>query len=432
MLAAAGVARPARAASGQTIVIGAGIAGLAAAQALVAGGQRVVVLESRDRIGGRLWTSNRWSGLPVDLGASWIHGVKRNPITALADAAGAQRLQTRYDRSLTLDATGRSLDLDAVTERAEAMIEAARADIEDDDQDVSLRQAVEQSPGWRKADPAERRLFRHIINATCEQEYGGDWGALSAWNFDAAKEFGGGDVLFPDGYGQIAAHLARGLDIRLNEPVTRIDPGARVVTALGSHAADQVVVTLPLGVLQAAPALFGDSLAPARQAALTALRMGLLNKCWLRFDRVQWPDDVDWIEWLGPQDGVWAEWLSLARHRPLPVLLGFNAGAQARALEQLDDAATVASAHQALRAMFGTRFPAPLQAQITRWGQDRHSLGSYSFQAVGTSPQTRRDLAGADWDGALVFAGEACSPDHSSTVHGAYASGVAAAKLILG
>ena len=158
--------------------------------------------------------------------------------------------------------------------------------------------------------------------------------------------------------------------------------------------------------------------------------MGLLNKCWLRFDRIAWDDSVDWIEWLGPQDGHWAQWVSLARAAKAPVLLAFHAGSQASDLEHLDDTATMAAAHDALKSMFGTAFPAPLAAQVTRWSQDPLSLGSYSFHATGTSPATRRALAGTDWDGRLVFAGEATDPDYPGTAHGAVLSGRAAARRI--
>ena len=80
--------------------------------------------------------------------------------------------------------------------------------------------------------------------------------------------------------------------------------------------------------------------------------------------------------------------------------------------------------------MFGTAFPTPVAAQVTRWSQDPFALGSYSFHAVGSSPATRRALAGADWDGRLVFAGEATSSDYPGTAHGAFLSGQAAARTI--
>ena len=110
-----------------------------------------------------------------------------------------------------------------------------------------------------------------------------------------------------------------------------------------------------------------------------------------------------------------------------PVLVGFNAAEAAAEIEAARDDDTVRAAHDALRAMFGTRFPAPVGAQITRWGSDPFSRGSYSFTAVGTSPATRQALAGAEWDGRLWFAGEATSPDHFGTAHGALMSGQQAA-----
>ena len=56
------------------IVVGAGMAGLTAAKKLHDAGFNVTVLEARDRVGGRMWTSHKWEDAPIDLGASWIHG----------------------------------------------------------------------------------------------------------------------------------------------------------------------------------------------------------------------------------------------------------------------------------------------------------------------------------------------------------------------
>ncbi len=426
---------PLRAATEQSVlVIGAGIAGLSAARAAMAAGHRVTVIEAKTRIGGRVWTSRLWPDVPADMGASWIHGTKGNPLTALADQAGAARVPTSYGSALTLDAAGQSFDPDMAMARAEALVAKARNAVHDNDIDLSLADAVLGSKGWRRADDAERRLVRHFINSTVEQEYGSDWHAASARYFDDGDEFGGGDVLFPGGFEQIASHLAQGLTLRTGAAVTSIGPdGAGVAVTLTNGevlTADQAIVTLPLGVLQSPLVRFAESLSTERQAAIDGLGMGLLNKCWLRFDRIAWPAEVDWIEWLGPKDGHWAEWVSLAPAMDAPVLLGFNAGAQALEVEALDDAATVDAAHQALRAMFGTAFPAPIGAQITRWSRDPFSVGSYSFNAVGTGAKTRKALRGADWDGRLIFAGEAASHDHPGTVHGALMSGLHAASLV--
>lgn len=421
--------RPTGQARQRIVVIGAGLAGLSAARLLHDAGQDVTVIEARDRIGGRIVTSRAWAGLPMDLGASWIHGTRGNPLTDLARAAGAQTVATRYDAALLLGPEGDEIDPDL--RPAERLLRRALADAERQSRDVSVLQAVEAAPEWRAADAGSRRLVQYLINATLEQEYGGPARLLSAWHGQDAAEFGGADVIFPGGFDQIPAHLARGLSIRLGARVTEIAPG-RVRLSDGTQiAADRVICTLPLGVLQSGRVRFAQSLARARQSAIDGLRMGLLNKCWLRFDRIHWPDDVDWIGWLGPRPGYWGEWVSLARTFRAPVLLGFNAADQASEIERLDDRATLAAAQDALRAMFGTGFPAPVAAQITRWGQDPFALGSYSFNAVGTGPATRRALAGGDWDGQIWFAGEAASAEYLGTAHGAVLSGRAAAQGVL-
>lgn len=306
----------------------------------------------------------------MDLGASWIHGTRRNPLTDLARAASAQTVATDYDAAL--------------------------------------------------------------VNSSLEHEYSGSASALSAWHGQDAKAYGGPDVLFPQGFDQLTQYLARELTVRLSERVTRIAPGAVTLASGEVLAARAVICTLPLGVLKSGQVQFAEPIARERQSAIGGLQMGLLNKCWLRFDRVAWPDDVDWIGWLGPQPGYWAEWVSLAYRLRQPVLVAFHAADAAHALERQSDADTVAAAHEALQQMFGTRFPAPKQAQITRWAQDRFALGSYSFNAVGTHALTRRALAGPDWDGALWFAGEATSAHHFGTAHGAYESGQAVAAALLG
>lgn len=100
-------------------------------------------------------------------------------------------------------------------------------------------------------------------------------------------------------------------------------------------------------------------------------------------------------------------------------------------MEERSDAEMTAEAHQALQVMFGADFPEPVGAQITRWSRDPFTHGAYSFNAVGTTRATHKDLAGPDWDGGLIFAGEACEPMYFGTAHGAVLSGQTAARTTL-
>jgi monoamine oxidase len=433
---AALAATPARAASPSVLVIGAGLAGLSAARDLHSAGVKVTVLEARDRIGGRIWTSRAWPDLPMDMGASWIHSTKGNPLTKLADQAAVARLATSYDSAIALDAAGQEIDLSSAYALADKTIRAARAKAETRDSDQSLKDAILATPSWVQADDPTRRLIRHVVNGSVEAEYGGAWDEVSAWYFDEAAEFAGGDKLFPKGFDQITDHLAKGLTIRTGAVVASVvqsAAGVQVTLTDGAIVqADHVIVTVPLGVLKSGGIAFDPPLAPARQAAIQTLGMGLLNKCMLRFDRIAWPADVDWIEWLGPRDGAWSQWLSFAQVTGAPVLLAFHGGDEARRLERLSDAEVTAEAQRALKTMFGSDFPAPMATQITRWSQDPFTHGAYSFNATGTTPETRPALAGADWGGRLIFAGEACEPDYWGTAHGALLSGRRAAAEIMG
>jgi monoamine oxidase len=311
-------------------------------------------------------------------------------------------------------------------------IERALLAAQDEDPDRSVQAAVERAPWWSGLSRAERMAADFWLNSTIEQEYAGSTTALSAHWYDSAGAFDGEDVLFPGGYKAIVDFLARGVPIELGQTVRRIAwdaAGAQVATDSAVYSGDRVVVTLPLGVLKTGAVTFDPGLPAAQRRAIAALGMGVLNKCFLRFPRVFWPDEFDWLERIAAERGQWVEWVSFARPTGLPILLGFNAADFGREIEGWSDQQIVDSAMQALRGLFGRAIPDPVDAQITRWASDPLAFGSYSFNALGATPQMRDDLA-RPVDGRIFFAGEAAERDYFATVHGAYLSGLRAAKQI--
>ncbi|MFO7585444.1 MAG: FAD-dependent oxidoreductase [Anaerolineales bacterium] len=413
------------------LVLGAGMAGLSAARELTRRGTRVIVLEARTRIGGRTWTDASL-GLPLDMGASWIHGTRGNPLTELADEVGAKRVRTDYDNITRYASDGRQLSAreDAeIDEILDTLTELIAKWQEDFDDDVSLQATI--SAYLQEADlPAEtlRRAW-YAVNTAIEHEYAADAADLSLYWFDNADDYGGEDVIFPDGYGQLISHLADGLDIRLGHIVRSVEvgpSGVRVQTERGQFEADKVVVALPLGVLKGQDISFNPPLPAEKRRAMARMGFGVLNKVYLQFDEVFWDADAHLLGYVSERKGEWCEWLNLAPLVGAPVLLGFNAGRFGLEIESWTDEQVVASALSVLRRIYGPGVPDPRGWLLTRWGSDPFARGSYSSLMPGAEPDDYDTLA-APVDNILFFAGEHTLREHPATVHGAYLSGLRAA-----
>ena len=299
--------------------------------------------------------------------------------------------------------------------------------------DATVLSVASDALGLSELSAADRERVNYALTEL-ELAYAGSVSRLSARSYDADDALGGPDVLFPGGYGRLIAHVARGLDVRTGTPVTAVRRGARgvdVVTSAGVVRASRVVVTLPLGVLQRGVVAFDPPLPDRTRSAIAALGTGVLDKCFLRFPEVFWPQ-TDWIGTLSDSEhpGAWNQWIDLSRATGQPLLLGFTAADVAARLETLTDDAIVAEAMHRMRTVFGD-IPDPIGAQVTRWASDPHAYGSYSFWAEGAPASCRRDLAAAV-DDVIHFAGEATHERFASTVHGAFESGIRAAEEIVG
>ncbi len=428
----------AQAAGSSVLVVGAGVAGLAAARMLHDAGYTVTILEARDRIGGRVWTNRTLDGLPLDVGASWIHGVEGNPLTALADAAGIQRATTNYENMLVYRADGTPVSDEQITALEslfDTVMETAAdlAEARDSDTDLGtvIQQAMDEETGDLSDD--ERILMAYLVNTTIEHEYAASVGQLSAYYWDNDKAYGGEDVISVNGYDWLTTLLADGLDVRLNAPVEAVAydaDGVQISAGGNQYEADYALITVPLGVLKAGVIAFDPPLPARKQQAIAALQMGILNKLYLRFPSAFWDADADFIDVAAQGEGQSLEFLNIARLNGQPILLGFTAGEYGLALEALDDAAFIEGMMDTLRALYGDDIPEPIGYLRTRWGQDAYSYGSYSFYGVGSTPDDRAALGKAIGD-VLFFAGEAVHDTSPSTVHGALLSGQQAAQEIM-
>ncbi|KAL9269730.1 Polyamine oxidase 2-like protein [Drosera capensis] len=429
--------------SPSVIVIGAGMAGIAAARALYEASFQVIVLESRDRIGGRVCTDYTF-GFPIDLGASWLHGVcNENPLAPLIGRLGLPLYRTSGDNSVLydhdlesyalFDVDGNQVPAELVVKVGEAFeeilkeCEKVREELEED---ISIKQGFsivfERRPELRLVGLAHKVLQWYL----CRMEgwFASDAETISLQNWDQEELLPGGHGLMVRGYLPVMNTLAKGLDIRLNHRVTGVFhrlKGVRVTTEGGSSfIADAVVVAVPLGVLQSNLIKFEPRLPEWKERAISDLGVGIENKIVLHFENVFWPN-VEFLGVVSETSYGCSYFLNLHKATGHPVLVYMPAGKLAQDIEKMSDEAAASFAFTQLKKILPDA-SSPVQYLVSRWGSDINTLGSYTYDKVG-KPHDLYERLRIPVDN-IFFAGEATSMLYPGSVHGAYATGLQAAE----
>ncbi len=414
-------ARPAFAAlpsNPAVIIVGAGMAGIAAAHALVEENVSVAVLEARGRVGGRAFAESDTFGVPFDHGCAWLQGGERNPLHRLAARLGFGTAADSGELRVYKDAT--DLSAYAVDEIGDALglMTAALEQAGDAGHDVPAATFVR-----------PRTDFERIAAATIGPwEAGVELDQLSVADWHAQA---GGDRLVPLGLGNMVAAYAEGLPVRLSTPVWVIDwrgPGVAVVTPDGTLGAKACLVTVPTGVLAEGGIVFDPPLPDRHRAAIDGLPMGLLDRIALQFA----PGALDappgtWV-YQARSDGRLAA--MLLRPFGSELAIGLAGGDLARELERAGEAAALDFGLSTVVDLFGTAVRQRMLAgRATRWGREHWSLGAYSAARPGRHPD--RAALALPVANRIFFAGEACALEWATQLPGAYLTGRAAARSIV-
>ena len=402
-------------------VVGAGAAGGAAARTATRAGLTTVLLEAKRRIGGRAWTREVRPGLPVDLGAHWLHSADRNPLARFGRRAGFALEEAVPERAIFFPDAGRWADAAERQERlaffrhCEALIAAAAAA----GRDVPIAEILPDHPRWRP-------LFEHWVAVYTAV----DPGQASAADYANYRDTHA-NGLVREGYGALVARYGADLPVALATPVSAIDWGGRrirLATPAGTVEAAAVVLTVSTGVLAAEAIRFDPPLPEWKRQAIEAVPMGRADWVILAFDRNVFgtAGDVSALLWAPTARTMGFQ----IRPHGRDVALGFLGGSLCGELERAGPAAMVDFALERLKAMFGGGIGRHLAASLTSaWASDPHVRGGYSAARPGRA-HLRGALA-APVEDRLFFAGEATDPTFFTTVHGAYRSGMRAARQVV-
>jgi monoamine oxidase len=398
-------------------IIGAGAAGLGAAHALKDSGLSVIVLEARDRVGGRAHTILAAPGITFDLGCGWLHSANKNSFVGIAQQLSFEIDKTRPPwREQSFD-TGFPLSeredfiaaLDAFYDRAEEAAQRSGDDAAD-----------------KYLEPGNR--WNPMIHAISTFVNGCELDQVSIQDM-AAYEDTEINWRVRRGYGALMTAYGAPCPLALNTEVTLIDHSGsrvRIETSRGTLTATKVIITVPTNLIADEAIRFHPAL-PAKVAAARGLPLGVDDKVMLALE------DAEALPKDGNLRGATMRTAMGSFHlRPFgqPCIEGFFGGTFARELENAGDGAFAAESIDQIVALLGSDFRRKLKPLAeSRWAHDPFARGAYSHALPGHAGD--RAVLAAPVDGRLFFAGEATSPNFFSTAHGARDSGERAAREII-
>ncbi len=411
-------------------IVGAGIAGMSAATTLMAAGKNVLVLEARNRVGGRALSDNTFA-TPVDLGAEWFSfvtpksggspGQTNNALFDIAASRGLQIFADTFPRVFyditpppkpLLPSDPDVIDATATLASMLALISSAATS----GADISAAAAT--------ASLATEKWYK-LGTAIIGGEHGADLGSLSVVDLFNLTQLGlpltvpsADNRLIPSGMGNFISTFASGIPIKLSTPVTSIswdNPcGVQLTTPAGVVNASTAIVTVPLGVLASERLTFSPALPSQHQDAINGLPMGVVEKIALQFNK-----DIFNVSDIN----------TLATPLVDQVNNSF-VQAQLRDLDAVGGSALIDYALATMESMFGSAVSgAFVKGNNSSWLNDPYSRGAYTYATPGAVPL--RTALATPVGNQVFFAGEALSILKHSSLPGAYDTGQAAARLVV-
>jgi len=450
------------------VIIGAGWAGISAAATLKKKGiEKFRVLEAKGHIGGRSFTHHEnWEGHDVacDLGSMWIQNAKGN---LLNEYIKKYKIPTHVSKFKTriYEENGKGpMEDDKFQALEEELFEDGFYDYQAGRQQLAWIRGEEPLSKSRdlylqklKKKPLKQKLAKVLIRDQIELEYSGSLEELSLMHWNTDSWIGGSnshDHFVMTGYSSLVYAYAKDEGIMdkiiMNSPVSTIDSSSSddlieltLKDGETSIKAKKVIVTVPLGVLQANAIEFIPTLPKSHSSAIQRLGMGKMNKIFMFFksEDVFWPMPSSHFEVLGDvtdRDSTFLFYNSLSFSEEKPALYAFFKGPQVEQIERefasqdpnMYQEKITELAMECLQSMFGKDVPRPEKVVVTGWVADEYTRGAYSFNKVGMKSRDREVLTFPIAENRIHFAGEATHEKYFATTTGAFLSGRNAAKKV--
>ena len=397
------------------IIIGAGFAGISAARQLKASGVRAIILEARDRVGGRAYTDTQTLGRKFDQGPYWLHNKATNPLVPLARQLGTNLLDSSYSNVRVFDQGAVYPDLSWAEGRAAMVAWTLRQTLAFAKKDRSL--------GASLPNPTPAQKFVKNVFAV---EMGDDPDLVSLQSYVALEA--GEDLVPETGMGTLAQGLASGLDIRLDCPVSAVvwdgSHGVTVRGSFGQLTARKLIITVPTAVLASGAIRFEPALPQATEFAISNLPMGAFEKHAMVLSQAV-PDLPEYaLSNSRVQQGIYHALMVSPDKKMVTAVLP---GPISRDLYREGASAVEAFTDSLIKDVIGSRVRVEARSS-SNWQGDPYALGSYSIPKVGHADA--RKIYAQPIEDRLFFTGEAIDDPLALTAGAAWRGGQKSAKTI--
>ena len=422
------------------LIIGGGIAGLTAGYELQKAGHKVTILEASHRAGGRVWTIRDWGDYPIDVGATFIHGVEGNPLTELAKQFNEPLIKVDYSKMAVYDKFGKKISLKSMKSTKKIYRKLREYTMQHRDslnKDQSLQYVMEKGVSKLNIDLTEEEqsgLTWHFFWEIVQDQiaYLKD---LSTIEYDASTAFPGHDYLLANGMQSLTDKLAKQLNIitdcTVNSITTKGSPLRVECAGSGSEfKASNVIVAVPLGVMQQSSIRFNPPLPKWKRRSIHRLGCSSAIKFALKFDSQFWESDVQFIGKLGSLNStIFGE----GAHMEFINMNAFHPGSNVLVLEVDVDHADWMTAQPAadrldsimtsLRQIYGNDIPNPVDVKTANFVSSPLIGCGFSYWPPLASGDDNLAAGECISKGSLCFISEYTSPLYYGNLHGAIHEG---------